>query len=242
MDQPRRRRRVVVLVIGTLVWGLATLLLQLHGPGGDQEAPTAPATRGQEAPPTSQPGATGGPMTERSGLPAGFSHDEAGAVAAAVAYAGASQRWLYWTDGQIATAVAEMATPEAAERLTDEIVATVRAARDELAESPGRVWWLVHPLAWRVDRYSPGRATVAVWTMRLLSASDVAVPQTEWLTSTLDLDWVNGDWRLAEVRDTAGPTPMTGPRDEPWQPEPFDEALAGFTRLDGEPVMIPRGS
>lgn len=34
---------------------------------------------------------------------------------------------------------------------------------------------------------------------------------------------------------------MTGPWDEPWQPEPFDAALDGFTRLDGEPVAGPEG-
>ncbi len=29
---------------------------------------------------------------------------------------------------------------------------------------------------------------------------------------------------------------MIGPGDRPWDAEPFDDALDGFTRLDGEPV------
>jgi hypothetical protein len=138
------------------------------------------------------------------------------------------------SDADIVAAVRETATPEAAGRLADEAVTEVVAARRELAESAGRVWWLVHPLAWRVETSAGDAATVAVWTMTLLSASDVALPQTEWVTVTLDLSLRDGAWLVNAVREVPGPTPMTGPRDRPWEPEPFDDALAGFTRLDGE--------
>jgi len=154
-----------------------------------------------------------------------------------VSYTATAQRWLYWTDEQITEVLFEMATDEVAERLAAEMVASIRLARDELSRSSGPVWWLVHPLAWKVQRFSSQQATVEVWTMRLLSAADIAVPQTEWVTIVMDLEWQAGTWRLASFQDVAGPTPMTGPRDEPWQPEPFDDALDGFTRLDGEPVV-----
>jgi hypothetical protein len=36
------------------------------------------------------------------------------------------------------------------------------------------------------------------------------------------------------IDDTVGPTPMSGVRDEPWQPEPFDDALDGFERVGSE--------
>ena len=68
----------------------------------------------------------------------------------------------------------------------------------------------------------------------MLSAEGVAAPQTEWVTVTVDLAWVDGDWRVDAVRDTPGPTPQTGPKDQPWDAGPFDESLAGFTRMDGE--------
>lgn len=173
---------------------------------------------------------------ESPGAESTFGRDEQGATAAAVSYTATAQRWLYWTDEQITEALHEMATDEVAERLAAVMVASIRMARDELSRSTGPVWWLVHPLAWKVQRFSSQQATVEVWTMRLLSAADVAVPQTEWVTVVMDLEWQDGTWRLAAFRDVAGPTPMTGPRDEPWQPEPFDDALDGFTRLDGEPV------
>lgn len=160
--------------------------------------------------------------------------DETGAVDATVMYMAASQRWIYLTDDEVRSAVAEIATPGAGDRLASEVVEEVRTAREGLGESPGRVWWLVHPLAWRVESYDSGEATVAVWAVTVLSASEVAVPQSAWMTVTVDLDWVGDAWRVDAVRDRPGPTPMTGPRDEPWDSLAFDDALDGFTRLMGE--------
>lgn len=180
-------------------------------------------------------GAPTGPSSEAAGIPAGFSADEPGAVAAAVAYATASQRWLYLSDDQIAAAVTAIATTDAAPVLTDEVVADVSMARDQLAASSGPVWWLVRPLAWRIDGFHTSGARVSVWTMSILSAAGVAVPQSEFSTVTLDLVWADGDWRVDAVRDTAGPTPVTGPKDQPWEAEPFDDRLDGFTRIDAEP-------
>lgn len=242
MNERARMRRLVVLGAGVALVVLAVGVVLLRVSRLDAV----------DSPPKSEPaevdrttsGVVDGamPVTSARGEPVGSDRSEAGAVAAAVGYAGASQGWLYWTDDQIAAAVAEIATPNATDRLTGEILADIGAARDELVESPGRVWWLVHPLAWQVARYDPGEATVEVWLMTLLSASDVAVPQTEWLTATLELEWLDGAWRLESVRETPGPTPMTGPRDEPWEPEPFDDALAGFTRLDGgQPPAVTGG-
>jgi hypothetical protein len=98
------------------------------------------------------------------------------------------------------------------------------------------VWWLVRPLAWHVDAQSADRATVSVWVMTILSAEKVAAPQTDFATVTVDVAWIDNGWRVDEVRDTPGPTPMTGSGDQPWDAGPFDRALAGFTRMDGEPV------
>jgi hypothetical protein len=115
-------------------------------------------------------------------------------------------------------------------------VLDVSTAREQLDASPGRVWWLVRPLAWRVDRFVADEARVSVWVVTILSAAEVAAPQAEYGTVTIDVAWVDGDWRVDAVRDTPGPTPMTGPHDQPWDAVPFDEALDGFTRMDGEPV------
>ena len=51
-----------------------------------------------------------------------------------------------------------------------------------------------------------------------------------------DLSRIDGDWRVDGVRDTPGPTPITGPQDQPWDAEPFADSLEGFTRIDEEPA------
>jgi hypothetical protein len=147
-----------------------------------------------------------------------------------LAYATASQRWLYFTDPEIEAAVAEIATPVAAPRLVEEVVADISMAREELARSQGPVWWVVRPLAWRIEHFNDAEARVLVWTVTVLSAAGVAAPQSEFLTVTLDLSRVDRDWRVDGVRDTPGPTPITGPQDQPWDAEPFNQSLEGSVR------------
>jgi hypothetical protein len=223
----RRRRVLVAGTVAALLVAMGALLVRVGAPEASQrdEQPARETTAGSST--------RGRQDTE---TPASSGRDEGGAVTAALAYTAAPQRWLYLTDEQIAAAVEEIATPEAAGSLVAETVEEISVAREELAQTSGRVWWLVHPLAWRVESHSPDDATVAVWTVTVLSAARVALPQTEWLTVTVDLTWVDGNWRVDAMRDRPGPTPMTGPQDEPWNAQPFDEALEGFTRIDTEPV------
>lgn len=231
---PYARAAVVVGVVMVIVAVLGIVLSrQDRGSVPADSNPSASSRAGEEDEPAAV--TPNGPSSEAPGIPAGFSADEPGAVAAAVAYATASQRWLYLSDDQIAAAVTAIATTDAAPVLTDEVVADVSMARDQLAASSGPVWWLVRPLAWRIEGFHTSGARVSVWTMSILSAAGVAVPQSEFSTVTLDLVWADGDWRVDAVRDTAGPTPVTGPKDQPWEAEPFDDRLDGFTRIDAEP-------
>lgn len=153
------------------------------------------------------------------------------AVDAALRYASASQRWLYLTDEQIRAEVAAVADPSSAGRLSDDVVADISMVRPQLAGANGRVWWVVRPLAWRVDRFGGEAARVAVWLVTVLSATGIAAPQAEFVTVSLDLERVDGRWRVSDVSDRPGPTPITGAKDQPWDAEPFDAALDGFTRL-----------
>jgi hypothetical protein len=191
------------------------------------------------APPTGTPAAP----TPRAVQPwwsgtaaGGFGRDERGAVAAALAYSAASQRWLYFGEREVAEAVAQIAAPRSVDALVAEVVQETATAQDQLAKSEGPVWWWVDPLAWRAETYSDARASVAVWAVTVLSAQAVAVPQSEWMTVTVDLEWVEGDWRVTAIGDRPGPTPIASPRDEPWDAVPFAEALQGFTRVGEEPA------
>jgi hypothetical protein len=160
--------------------------------------------------------------------------DERGAVSTALELAADAQDWLYLSEEDLEVAIRAVAAPAAADRLVEETVAEVGLARDALARSPGRVWWVVSPLAWRVDTFTSGRAQVSVWTVSVLSAADVAMPQSDWTTTVFDLEWDGSRWRLVSALDTGGPTPQLGGRDEAWEPEPFDDSLSGFTRVGVE--------
>jgi hypothetical protein len=244
---PSTRRPVATWVLGAGVCALAIACAAVVVRTGDGDPPDhgAPQTATVHGPTAgvTEPGHQPADRREEPDYPNDHGgaqptsgRDEAGAVEMAVGFAAAPQSWLYFDDREIAAAVAEVASPRAMADLTAETVAAVRAARDELAQSSGRVWWLVHPLAWRVESFSGTEATVAVWVVTLLSAAGVAMPQTEWVTDLVDLVWVDDGWRVDDSIERPGPTPLTGPGDRPWEAEPFDSALDGFTRLDGEPI------
>lgn len=202
----------VVFLIGALAGGL------ISGGGGSSATEPPEAS----APDDRAPNTTSASSGDAESAP--------DPVDMAIEYATASQAWLYMTDDQIDAAIREIAVPEAGDRLSEETIAEVSVARDALTHSAGPIWWFVRPLAVKAD-VGESRADVSVWVVTVLSAADVAVPQADWVTLELDLVRVGDDWLLESILDTVGPTPMSGVRDDPWQPEPFDDAMAGFERI-----------
>ena len=223
----KARGLVAAAVALTVAIGFAALTLL----GGDEATPAA--RPGGVAQYTTQP-ATGSPDGERIEASASSARLEGGARDAAIAYATAPQHWLYLDDEALEEAVREVASARSAERLVAEIQGEVGLARDGLARSAGPVWWLVRPLAWNLQHYTPERAEVSVWTVSVLSAADVAVPQADWVRVNVEVVWEDERWRVDDASDVPGPTPAVGGRDEPWQPEALDEALAGFERIEVE--------
>lgn len=214
---------ILAAATGLFAIGLAAGGILTRSPSRDQGSTSSAPTDGSHA--GTGPGA---------GLPSSRDRTELGARATAIAFATASQNWLYLDDEQIDLAVRAIATASSGPSLSVETVAELRTARDGLAKSTGRVWWLVRPLASRVEQFDPATARVVVWTVTILSAADVALPQADWMRVTVDLAWEGDAWRLQAIDDAPGPTPMTGTKDRPWQPEPFDDALGGFERVSSE--------
>jgi hypothetical protein len=221
----RERAKIAALVAVAVLVVVAVMLRSSSTSAGGN-------TSAVEPPSDSAVTSTALPLTDPCPRGSGDAdgHEET-AVAAALDLAAAPQDWLYLSDTDLETAVREAAAPASADRLVEETVAEVGLARDALARSPSRVWWIVRPLAWRVDTFTPGRAQVTVWTVSVLSAADVAMPQSDWTTTAFDLEWDGRRWLLVSTVDTPGPTPQLGGRDEAWEPEPFDDALSGFTRV-----------
>lgn len=143
--------------------------------------------------------------------------------------AAARHWWLPLSDDELAAAVTRVAVPAEVDALAAQLVDETRPAREQLAASTGASW--VDPLAWRVEAYSAREARVAVWVMTTLAGRDLAVPQAEWMTVTVDLAWVEGAWRVAGLANRRGPSPLTSPRDDPWATGRFLAALEGFRPL-----------
>ncbi len=227
------RRTTILLVLAVALLLVVGSVLFRHGQTPSASSTAAPTTTmsrdvpGQAQREAPSPNDAAGDSTEEP--------TEASAVDAAMELAATPQTWLYLSDEELELAIRRVAVPSSADALVDDITAEVALARDALARSPGRIWWVVRPLAWRLDSFVGERAQVSVWTVSVLSAADVAMPQADWATTSLDLEWDGTTWRLVATRDTAGPTPQLGGRDEVWQPEPFDDALTGFTRVGVDP-------
>lgn len=208
-----RRRYVAVIAAAVVVMVLVIARSCSTSPSGEPSAPPRDEPQGAERTP-----------------------DERSAAAAGVEYATGPQQWLYLTDEEVEAAVRALAAPDRADDLADAVVEDIRDAREGLSGSSGPVWWIVRPLAVHVEDLSEDRATVKVWVVTVLSARDVAAPQAEWRTISLNLVWADDAWKVDAIRDTPGPTPMIGPGDRPWDAVPFDDALESFERLDGEVV------
>lgn len=209
------RRVTVALVVAA---ALTAGIFVVRAPSRDESPSAQAAPERVDHTASSGPASTAGTPTEED------------AIAAAVRYATASQDWLYLADDALDRAVRSVASPEAAEQLGRETVAELGPVRDALAAASGPVWWLVRPLATRVERFDPDQARVVVWTVTVLSAADVALPQADWSRVAVDLEWDAG-WKLRAMASTPGPTPGAGTEDRPWQPEPLDDALRGFQRV-----------
>jgi hypothetical protein len=218
----RSRAATAAVIVTAFALGFVANGLRSRPSGAERQAPPAPGRHD-----ASRGGSAGQVQDDHA-------RSEGGARAAAVAYATASQGWLHLADEDIDRSVRAVATEAAGPSLSRETVAELREAREALARSPGRVWWLVRPLASRVERFEATTARVVVWTVTVLSAADVALPQADWARVAVDLVWVDAGWRVQAVADTPGPTPAGGSRDRPWQAEPFDRALDGFVRAGAE--------
>jgi hypothetical protein len=88
------------------------------------------------------------------------------------------------------------------------------------------------PAKYRVSSYSDHAATVQVWGVTLASGPKIEGLEETWLTGTVDLEWVSGDWRVAGQDSVTGPTPELLHADDNRQ----GNALIGFENYQHAPL------
>jgi hypothetical protein len=192
------------------------------------------ATAETEPPPAADPPvdssdverpATPGPTATEFGMPVGFSADVEGAVAAATAYTVVLGGPLLFEEG-LDQALAVAATDDARADLEAQFTQGADLLIERLNLDDAEVVATTAPAGYRIDRFAEGEeASIAVWAAGFMIAGGTPIP-AGWTTTTVDLVWTDGDWKLAGLRSNDGPEPPHGA--EPGAVVHVIEQIEGF--------------
>ena len=166
-ERPRvsvSRRAALVSLLVVLLGGMA--LRSCLGASGPPPRPAAAADRA----------GTLGPRVMLAGMPAGYAHSRAGALAAATTLVGQGQRVFGLSADARDGALRAVAAREAANQWVSQQDRWLGDMDQIAAHSQAPVTWQVGVLATRVDTYTPGRARVSVWRVGILSTQGFIAP------------------------------------------------------------------
>lgn len=147
------------------------------------------------------------------------------------------QRLVYLTDDAARELLGAWIAPGAAVTLVDAELTEATTIRTTLAADGGEVWWLVTPLATRIDAIDGDRARVSVWLTTIAASgvdptvSDTAIqPMVRFQIDTVELIWTEtAGWSVWSITSVDGPTPMTAPSSQLATIDTFIGGLDGFT-------------
>ena len=141
-----------------------------------------------------------------------------GAVAAGTAFLQALPWWVLVDDERRGAVVRRFAAAGATPALDVRVSRGIRGLRDAVAVTPV----VARPvlMGYRLSRFTFDRATVSVWGMALFG-SGAYEPVSQWATTTLDVVWQRGTWKVASMRNRPGPSPR-------WSIEELARGVAAF--------------
>lgn len=229
-DRPRRRIHLAGIALAAFLSGMAAagqLPARSQTTAEDRGSPHQERP-GRATAATASDRTTPGPTTELDGVPAGFARSEQGAVAAAASFVTTGQALLDMDPLAAEQAVRQMAASSTADAQVADVLARLAAVREALAPGRGPIVFRQAPVSWRVDGFSSDRARVAVWSVGVLSREGIAPPQAGWATSTFDLVWERGDWRIGAETVTPGPAPLLDDSAAPATSAQLATSLRGF--------------
>ena len=137
-------------------------------------------------------------------------HTRAGAVAAAARAITAFAGSVLLDPTRLREVVARIATSSSRTQLTEAFEEASAQARAKLGAGtvPRPVIVLrAVPVGYRIERYSPEDATIAVWYVGVVGSGATVQPQQSWRTQTVNLVWEHGAWKVASFASSTGPTP-----------------------------------
>ncbi|MFF0160303.1 hypothetical protein ACFYRY_22610 [Streptomyces sp. NPDC005263] len=207
----RSSSRSLVTVVGVVVLLIAAIAFANRG--GDDPDKTSSSG--------SQPDASSTAASGTKPVKSGFAQNEQGAESAAANYAVTLGSTGMFNKGTRHSIVTSLYTPTAATKLQDAMDQAYSAdflsklGLDANGKAPEGSTFVSRtiPVGTTVSQFSDNSAKVAVWYMGLIGMSGTAStdPVTStWKTWTFDLQWVDGDWKVASDTQTDGPAPVPG--------------------------------
>ncbi|MFI1566060.1 hypothetical protein ACH4ZX_23905 [Streptomyces sp. NPDC020490] len=213
-----RSSRSLVTVVGVVVLLIAAIAFANRGgddsssDGGAEDKPEAAATAATGTKPV---------QSKTSDIPTGFAHDQQGAQSAAANYAVALGSTGMFTKDSRHTIVDTIYTSAAASKLltamdsaySTDFLSKLGLDADGNAPKGSTFVSRTIPVGTKVTRYSDSDAQVAVWYMGLIGMSGQSSTDpvsSTWKTWTFDLQWVDGDWKIATDTQKDGPAPVPG--------------------------------
>ena len=205
--QSQRRNAPVLAGLGLLLVLGGFLIGRLSSPN---DVP------GQEAPGPSDSG------------PPSAAADKATALEVATQFARAIAGPSEGTGAYIDEAVA-FAAPEWRGRAA-ELAENTLAFIEERYGEEGQI--VFHPVKYRVEAQSEEQAVVDIWGVTLGSGPNLAGIEESWLTGTIHLSYVDGEWKVSDQSSVGGPTPELLRTEDDF---PVSRVLEEFEEYDDVP-------
>ncbi|MFD9501054.1 hypothetical protein [Streptomyces sp. NPDC060035] len=218
--RPARNSRSLVMIVGVVVLLIAAIAFANQSGNGDEGS----GGSGKE-PPAAGAGptaATGTKPVQGNGgtIASGFAHDEQGAQSAAANYGVALGSAEMFDEGSRREITAAVYAPDvAAARQGDldkaysgkEFLTRIGLNADGTPPAGLTFISRVSPVGSKVEKFGGDTASVAVWYSALfgLAGEGSKNPVSEgWYTTTYELSWVNGDWKVTDFTQRDGPAPV----------------------------------
>ena len=219
--RPARNSRSLVMIVGVVVLLIAAIAFAnqsgngKEGSGGSGKEPPAAG-----AGPTAATGTK--PVQGKNGtIASGFAHDEQGAQSAAANYAVALGSAEMFDKGKRDGILNTVIAPSSVERFRTTLDTAYSAdffaavGLNENGTTPDGFTFISRttPVGTKVTKASADRTTVEVWCTGLigLAGEGSTKPVTDgWFTITMELEWIDGDWKAVTHSQKEGPAPVGG--------------------------------
>ncbi|MEV7310767.1 hypothetical protein AB0N56_31705 [Streptomyces microflavus] len=220
--RPVRNSRSLVTITGVVVLLIAAIAFANRG-GTSDDNNASPGTKTPGAAGSAPTAATGTkPVQGKNGtIASGFAHDEQGAQSAAANYAVALGS-VEMFDGTKRNSILDaVIAPSSVNRFRETLDRAyspdffVNVGLNEDGSTPEGFTFISRtaPLGTKVTAATADQVTVEVWCTGLigLAGEGSTKPVTDgWFTITMELAWINGDWKAVTHSQKDGPAPVGG--------------------------------